>query len=153
MSSGDGTDLDRDDGPSPIDVHVGSRIRLRRTFIELSQQRLAEALGLTIQQIQKYERGSKRVAAQRLFDLSGVLDVPVSFFFDEVPRSLETAYSGRSRAKSAANFAAPRSAFGEEQMNREALELVRAFCRIVDPMVRKRVLDLVRSLSSSNESS
>jgi len=72
---------DREGRPSPIDVHVGSRIRLRRTLLGMSQERLGEALGLTFQQVQKYERGVNRVGASRLFDLSRVLDVPISFFF------------------------------------------------------------------------
>src|SRR3954452_4700801 len=80
--------VDRDGRPSPIDVHVGSRIRLRRTLMGMSQERLGEALGLTFQQVQKYERGVNRVGASRLFDLSRVLDVPISFFFDDMPDSL-----------------------------------------------------------------
>jgi transcriptional regulator with XRE-family HTH domain len=71
--------------PRPIDVHVGSRIRLRRTLLGMSQERLGEALGLTFQQVQKYETGVNRVSASRLFDLSRVLDVPIGFFFDDVP--------------------------------------------------------------------
>src|SRR3954463_11032856 len=85
---------DREGRPSPIDVHVGSRIRLRRTLLGMSQERLGEALGLTFQQVQKYERGVNRVGASRLFDLSRVLDVPISFFFDDMPDSLATAYGG-----------------------------------------------------------
>src|SRR5690348_14474320 len=79
---------EREGRPSPIDVHVGSRIRLRRTLLGMSQERLGEALGLTFQQVQKYERGVNRVGASRLFDLSRVLDVPISFFFDDMPDSV-----------------------------------------------------------------
>ena len=79
---------ERESRPSPIDVHVGSRIRLRRTLMGMSQERLGEALGLTFQQVQKYERGVNRVGASRLFDLSRVLDVPISFFFDDMPVSV-----------------------------------------------------------------
>src|SRR3954471_15881101 len=79
---------DREGRPSPIDVHVGSRIRLRRTLLGMSQERLGEALGLTFQQGQKYERGVNRVGASRLYDLSRVLDVPISFFYDDMPESL-----------------------------------------------------------------
>ena len=78
---------ERESRPSPIDVHVGSRIRLRRTLLGMSQERLGESLGLTFQQVQKYERGVNRVGASRLFDLSRVLDVPISFFFDDMPES------------------------------------------------------------------
>lgn len=70
--------------PNPIDVHVGSRVRLRRTLLGLSQERLGEAVGLTFQQIQKYERGANRIGASRLFEFSRILDVPVSFFFDDM---------------------------------------------------------------------
>src|SRR6202453_3199655 len=75
--------VDREGRPSPIDVHVGSRVRLRRTLLGMSQEKLGDALGLTFQQVQKYERGANRVGARRLYDLSRVLDVPVSYFFDE----------------------------------------------------------------------
>ena len=70
--------------PNPIDVHVGGRVRLRRTLLGLSQEKLGEAIGLTFQQVQKYERGANRIGASRLFDLSRVLDVPVGYFFDDM---------------------------------------------------------------------
>src|ERR687887_971680 len=81
--------------PNPIDVHVGSRIRLRRTLLGMSQERLAEAIGLTFQQVQKYERGANRIGASRLFELAHVLDVPVGFFFEDMPRG-DAAMAGRS---------------------------------------------------------
>jgi transcriptional regulator with XRE-family HTH domain len=108
--------------PRPIDVHVGSRIRLRRTLLGLSQERLGEALGLTFQQVQKYESGATRVSASRLFDLSRVLDVPIGFFFDNVPDVV---------------LSRP-----------ETLALVGAYYRIIDPVVRQRLLDLIKSLGS-----
>jgi transcriptional regulator with XRE-family HTH domain len=108
--------------PSPIDVHVGSRIRLRRTLLGMSQERLGEALGLTFQQVQKYERGVNRVGASRLFDLSRVLDVPIS-------------------------FSDVQNGFADDALNRrETLELVRAYYRITDPAVRKRVFELIKSM-------
>src|SRR5512143_3127512 len=73
--------------PNPIDVHVGSRVRLRRTLLGMSQGRLGDAIGLTFQQVQKYERGTNRVSSSRLFDLARVLDVPVSYFFEEMAAS------------------------------------------------------------------
>src|SRR3954465_1224783 len=88
------TGVERESRPSPIDVHVGSRIRLRRTLLGMSQERLGESLGLTFQQVQKYERGVNRVGASRLFDLSRVLDVPISFFFDDMPDSLAANFGG-----------------------------------------------------------
>src|SRR5579872_1601759 len=68
--------------PNPVDAHVGTRVRMRRTLLGMSQEKLGDSLGLTFQQVQKYERGANRVGASRLFELSRVLDVPVSFFFD-----------------------------------------------------------------------
>jgi transcriptional regulator with XRE-family HTH domain len=136
--------------PSPIDVHVGSRIRLRRTLMGLSQEKLGEALGLTFQQVQKYERGVNRVGASRLFDLSRVLDVPISFFYDDMPESLSSAYGGPPPlpgARRAVGFSEKQDAFGDDTLNRrETLELVRAYYKITDSAVRKRVFDLIKSL-------
>ena len=72
------------DIPHPVDVHVGTRVRLRRTLLGMSQEKLGEAIGLTFQQVQKYERGTNRIGASRLYELSRVLDVPVGFFFEEI---------------------------------------------------------------------
>jgi transcriptional regulator with XRE-family HTH domain len=132
--------------PSPIDVHVGSRIRLRRTLLGMSQERLGEALGLTFQQVQKYERGVNRVGASRLFDLSRVLDVPISFFFDDMPDALSGGV-GAHASKRLAGFADTQDGFGDDTLNRrETLELVRAYYRITDPAVRKRVFELIKSM-------
>jgi len=138
--------IEKDGRPSPIDVHVGSRIRLRRTLLGMSQERLGEALGLTFQQVQKYERGVNRVGASRLFDLSRVLDVPISFFFDDMPDSLASAYGGQA-ARRVAGFSETQDGFADDTLNRrETLELVRAYYRITDPAVRKRVFDLIKSM-------
>ncbi len=145
---------ERESRASPIDAHVGARIRLRRTLMGMSQERLGEALGLTFQQVQKYERGVNRVGASRLFDLSRVLDVPISFFFDDMPEPLTATYGGQSSplgARRSFGFADSQDSFGavggDEAMNRrETLELVRAYYRITDPAVRKRVFELIKSL-------
>src|ERR1700751_3440603 len=132
--------------PSPIDVHVGSRIRLRRTLLGMSQERLGEALGLTFQQVQKYERGVNRVGASRLFDLSRVLDVPISFFFDDMPDSLASNFGGIPSRRSAGQSDS-QDPFGDDPLSRrETLELVRAYYRITDPSIRKRVFDLIKSM-------
>jgi len=137
---------ERESRPSPIDVHVGSRIRLRRTLLGMSQERLGEALGLTFQQVQKYERGVNRVGASRLFDLSRVMDVPISFFFDDMPDALSGA-AGPMGARRVGGFAEAQDGFGDDTMNRrETLELVRAYYRITDPAVRKRVFELIKSM-------
>ena len=137
---------------SPVDVHVGARIRLRRTLMGMSQERLGDALGLTFQQVQKYERGANRVGASRLFDLSRILDVPISFFYDNMPESLAGG-SLQHRGRAAHGFAEPQEGFGaDETMNkRETLELVRAYYRITDPNVRKRMLDLIKSMGPTEE--
>jgi len=137
---------EKESRPNPIDVHVGSRIRLRRTLLGMSQERLGDALGLTFQQVQKYERGVNRVGASRLYDLSRVLDVPISFFYDNMPESVgDNRGSGSSRRP--AGFADMQDQFGDDTMNRrETLELVRAYYRITDPGVRKRVFELIKSL-------
>jgi len=137
---------DRESRPSPIDVHVGARIRLRRTLLGMSQERLGEALGLTFQQVQKYERGVNRVGASRLFDLSRVLDVPISFFFDDMPDSLSSSFGGQAGRRST-GFPDSPEGFGDDTLNRrETLELVRAYYRITDPAIRKRVFDLIKSM-------
>ena len=129
---------------NPIDVHVGSRIRLRRTLMGMSQERLGEALGLTFQQVQKYERGVNRVGASRLYDLSRVLDVPISFFYDDMPESVGGV---RPISRGVSGFADTQEGFGDDTLSRrETLELVRAYYRISDPGVRKRVFELIKSL-------
>ncbi|MBO0711748.1 MAG: helix-turn-helix transcriptional regulator [Acetobacteraceae bacterium] len=137
---------EREGRPSPIDVHVGSRIRLRRTLMGMSQERLGEALGLTFQQVQKYERGVNRVGASRLFDLSRVLDVPISFFFDDMPDTL-AAHPGSAGRSRLGGFGEATDSFGDDALNRrETLELVRAYYRITDPAIRKRVFELIKSM-------
>ncbi|XRB30665.1 helix-turn-helix transcriptional regulator [Novacetimonas hansenii] len=151
--------------PSPVDVYVGSRIRLRRTLLGMSQERLGTALGLTFQQVQKYERGANRVGASRLYDLARVLDVLIAFFFDGMPDEAAIAPVASMPAES---FAEARGAFGgvpapgqveggDERFasselallsRRETIDLVRSYYRISDPAVRRRVLDLVRSMAT-----
>lgn len=141
---------ERESRPSPIDVHVGSRIRLRRTLLGMSQERLGDALGLTFQQVQKYERGVNRVGASRLFDISRVLDVPISFFFEDMPEGMDaTPISGpRGRMYGFAEAQEPFSNGVDDNLTkRETLELVRAYYRISDPAVRKRMFDLMKSLA------
>src|SRR5512147_2967524 len=103
--------------PSPIDVHVGSRIRLRRTLLGMSQEKLGEALGLTFQQIQKYERGVNRIGASRLFDLARVLDVPIGFFFDDMSPELGGNAANRSRG-AAFGFAEGQEGFEDDTLHR-----------------------------------
>lgn len=135
--------------PNPVDVHVGSRVRLRRTLLGLSQEKLGEAVGLTFQQIQKYERGANRIGASRLFEFSRILDVPVSFFFDDMTDRLKGDFGPMAAAGVAEP---PQSALEPDPLTRrETLELVRAYYRISDPQVRKRLFELTKSLGSAEE--
>ncbi|WP_185961449.1 helix-turn-helix domain-containing protein [Telmatospirillum sp. J64-1] len=133
--------------PNPIDVHVGSRVRLRRTLLGMSQEKLGEAIGLTFQQVQKYERGANRIGASRLFDLSRVLDVPVSFFFDDM--SDEVSQQSPRLISGLAEEPEPFEA--DPMTKRETLELVRAYYRITDPQVRRRVFDLAKALANASD--
>jgi transcriptional regulator with XRE-family HTH domain len=111
----------------------------------MSQEKLGEAVHLTFQQIQKYERGANRIGSSRLYQLANVLDVPVSFFFDDLPEEI----AGRHQP-GLAEAEAPR--FEQEKLSRrETLELVRAYYRISDPAVRKRIFDLVKSVGGMAE--
>ncbi len=130
--------------PNPIDVHVGSRVRLRRTLLGMSQEKLGEAIGLTFQQVQKYERGANRIGASRLFDLSRVLDVPVSFFFDDMPVSDEAMLAASSSTEERSGSYEP-----DPMAKRETLELVRAYYRINDPSVRKRLFELTKAVANA----
>ncbi len=128
--------------PNPIDIHVGSRVRLRRTLLGLSQEKLGGAIGLTFQQVQKYERGANRIGASRLFDLSRVLDVPVSFFFDDMPAEIAEHGNGTH-----GNKLAEGACDADSMAKRETLELVRAYYAISEPTIRKRLFDLAKALA------
>ncbi len=132
--------------PNPIDRHVGSRVRMRRILLGMSQEKLGEALGLTFQQIQKYEKGTNRIGASRLQQISRTLNVPPAFFFEGAPMQDETA------SENGAVLAAaepPGSSFVLDFIaTAEGLHLNKAFARIQDPKVRKRIIDLVTSLAS-----
>ncbi len=135
--------------PNPIDVHVGARVRLRRTLLGMSQEKLGEAIGLTFQQVQKYERGANRVGASRLYDLSRVLDVPVSYFFEEMAADVASAAEARLGGMAEA---APSPTYEvDPMMRRETLELVRAYYRIGDPQVRRRLFDLTKAIANATE--
>lgn len=142
---------EREHRPSPIDVHVGSRVRLRRTLLGMSQEKLGEALGLTFQQVQKYERGVNRIGASRLFDLARVLDVPIGFFFDDMPPEMGGMAGSSSGRRLMGGFAEAQDGFEDDTLHRrETLELVRAYYRITDPSVRKRVFELIKTLAPSD---
>jgi transcriptional regulator with XRE-family HTH domain len=134
--------------PNPIDVHVGSRIRLRRTLLGISQVVLAETIGLTFQQVQKYERGSNRVSSSRLVDIANALDVDVPYFFQEMTAEL------KQQSPAMLLHAQERPQVDQEQdpmVRRETLELVRAYYRIRDSAVRRRLADLVKVVAKGAE--
>lgn len=129
--------------PNPIDIHVGSRIRLRRNMLGLSQEKLGESLGITFQQIQKYEKGTNRVGASRLQAISSILTVPVAFFFEDAPGSNPTAegFAEDNEAAYVVDFL----------NSNEGVQLTRAFTKISDPKVRRKIVDLVKSLAADTE--
>lgn len=132
--------------PNPIDAHVGTRVRLRRMLLGMSQEKLGEHLGLTFQQVQKYEKGVNRIGASRLFDLSRVLGVPVQFFYDEAPPGLVA-------AEAVTGFAErPADTYVVDFLStREGLELNKAFVKIADAKTRRAVVDLVRALGGVDD--
>jgi transcriptional regulator with XRE-family HTH domain len=129
--------------PNPIDKHVGARVRMRRLMVGMSQGKLGEALDVTFQQVQKYEKGANRIGASRLQQLARVLEVPPAFFFDGAPSGDGTAagFAESNGSSHSVDFV----------LTSEGLQLNRAFAAIRDPKVRKRILDLVESLSSAPE--
>lgn len=124
-------------GANPIDLHVGRRLRQRRTALGLSQEKLGEALGLTFQQVQKYERGVNRVGASRLYDISRALGVPVCYFYEEIGDQPASERRGAGGQDSLGRLAGPAA-------DPETAELVRAFSLIADQGTRKDVLNIVR---------
>jgi transcriptional regulator with XRE-family HTH domain len=133
------------DHPDPIDVHVGQRVRLRRTLLGFSQVKLAGMLGLTFQQVQKYEKGYNRIGSSRLYQIARVLDAPVAYFFEDIAPAAER---GTAHAAESAVPYEP-----DPMAKRETLELVRAYYRIADPALRRRVFDLVKSIARADGAS
>jgi transcriptional regulator with XRE-family HTH domain len=126
--------------PNPTDTHVGSRIRLRRNMLGMSQEKLGENLGITFQQVQKYEKGTNRVGASRLQAIANILGVPVAFFFEDLPGH-DTGGNRGFAEDSAATFAL------DFCTSAEGLQLNRAFVKITDLKVRRRIIELVKSLA------
>jgi len=122
--------------PDPVDIHVGQRVRARRKMLGLSQTQLGKELGVTFQQVQKYERGTNRIGSSRLFRMSTTLDVPVAYFFE----GAETKLPGYNDAMGVLD--------GDAFDRQETKELVEAYYRIADPRIRKKVLGLARLLAS-----
>ncbi len=131
--------------PNPIDRHVGARVRMRRLLVSMSQERLGESLGITFQQIQKYEKGANRIGASRLQQISKILGVPVEFFFDGAPSGdvgLAVGFGEMPQPNFVSDFMA----------TSEGVQLTRAFVKIADAQVRRRLIDLVEALAATQPS-
>ena len=129
--------------PNPVDKHVGSRVRMRRMLVGMSQEKLGEALGVTFQQIQKYEKGTNRIGASRLHQIAASLGVPVSYLYEGAPELGESP-SGFSDAPSPAYVA-------DFMSTSEGLQLMKAFVRIKDAKVRRRIVELAAALAGEEE--
>ena len=125
--------------PDPVDIHVGARLRLRRTLLGLTQDQLGKALNLTFQQVQKYERGANRIGSSRLYKLSQILDVPVSFFFDEMPDDMSQPSAGIVNSKKREGT--------DHFSRRETLVLVKNYYNIEDMNVRKKLYNFIKTLA------
>ena len=126
---------------NPVDAHVGHRVRLRRMLIGMSQERLGELLGLTFQQVQKYEKGINRIGAGRLYEVAGILGVPVAFFYEDVDSEAPVQVTKNGEPPPVMEFLS----------SPEGLQLSLAFMRIRDVKVKRRILDLVRSLADEED--
>ena len=131
--------------PHPVDIHVGARVRMRRTLLGMNQTKLGEELGLTFQQVQKYENGKNRISASRLYDLARVFDVSIEHFFEDMPPEIAArspVTKGRGRMKKLPSYEP------NPMAKRETLELVRAYYKIEGVNVRKRVYQLTKALGT-----
>ena len=135
--------------PHFVDAHVGNRLRVRRNMLDMSQGGLGEKIGLTFQQVQKYESGANRISASRLYEISRVLDVPIDFFFENVDSKDSTEY----KIEDAPYFLNEQSeGYGEETdplKRRDSMELLSAFYSIQDETVRKKIFELIMALQGS----
>jgi transcriptional regulator with XRE-family HTH domain len=132
--------------PNPIDVHVGSRVRMRRMLVGLSQEKLGERLGLTFQQVQKYEKGSNRVSASRLYQMAQILNVPVQFFFEDLPELAKGEFATREGFAESAQ----ETIIMDFINSSEGLQLNKAFAEISDASVRRKVVELVKAIAGQD---
>jgi transcriptional regulator with XRE-family HTH domain len=129
--------------PNPIDKHVGSRVRMRRMMISMSQEKLGERLGITFQQVQKYEKGTNRIGASRLHQIASILGVPVAFLYEGAP-------GGEGAAAGFADTGNP-AYVSDFMATSEGLALAKAFMKVSDPKLRRRIVDLVEAMVVANE--
>lgn len=134
-------------GPNPVDMHVGTRLRMRRSLLGLSQEKLAEAIGLTFQQIQKYERGTNRVSASRLYQFGKILEVPVSYFFEKYS---ETMTDGAVPSSYGLSDNKQEALVSDNVMHsKETLDLIRTYYSISDPELRKDLYKMMKTMAES----
>lgn len=130
--------------PNPIDIHVGSRVRMRRMMVGMSQEKLGEALSLTFQQVQKYEKGTNRIGASRLHQIASALGVQIEFFYEGAPVAVGSPMSGFAEA--------PNPPYMNDFLSTsDGLQLMRCFVRVRDPRVRKRIVELVEAFADAEE--
>lgn len=134
--------MDKSKSPHPVDVHVGARVKLRRTMLGMSQDKLGESLGLTFQQIQKYEKGVNRIGASRVFQIARILDVPIQYLFDDFDTPPMAGF---------AEDDGETASFMDLLSTPDGVQLCRHYSKITDPKVRKRVLDLVKAIAEPEE--
>ena len=131
-----------------VDLHVGKRVRLRRTLLGMSQEQLGTELNITFQQVQKYERGANRVSASRLWDISQILDVPINYFFDDMTENTMRS-SPRRVSRGSELLDLSDEQIKDPMARRETLELVRTYYSIEKPLVRKRISEMVKSIATT----
>jgi transcriptional regulator with XRE-family HTH domain len=130
--------------PNPIDIHVGSRVRMRRMMVGMSQEKLGEALSLTFQQVQKYEKGTNRIGASRLHQIASALGVQIEFFYEGAPQTEGSSMSGFAEA--------PNPPYMNDFLSTsDGLQLMRCFVRVRDPRVRKRIVELVEAFADAED--
>ncbi len=132
--------------PSPVDVHVGARLRVRRTLLGMTQTTLGDQLGVSFQQMQKYEKGTNRISSSRLYDLARVLDVPIEFFFDDMHTAVKASSPATIRH---GRVKEPPGYVPNPMHKRETLELVRAYYKIEDANVRNRLRELTKAIGTA----
>ena len=131
-----------------VDMHVGKRVRLRRTLLGLSQEQLGTELNITFQQVQKYERGANRISASRLWDIGQILDVPINYFFDDMTENTMRS-SPRRASRGSELLDLSDEQIKDPMARRETLELVRTYYSIEKPLVRKRISEMVKSIATT----
>jgi transcriptional regulator with XRE-family HTH domain len=136
------------EGPHPVDMHVGNKVKTRRIMLGLSQEELAKSIGLTFQQVQKYERGTNRISVSRLIDISKALRTPVDYFLDGCSVMLKSASAGKAALRGVSDVR--QEPFEADHMTRkDVLELVRAYQRIDTPALKKQLLEMAKAMANS----